>query len=265
MTDEPSTLVSELIDRDAVDPDGDKIGNIFDVYLDDASGQPEWLAVSTGLFGSKVSFVPIAGAHFVDDDLQVAYSKDVVKDAPRAEPDGQLSPDEEDALYAHYGQSAAPSTDEFDDRDVEMGAERRDDPGGNDVSGSDTDAVMTRSEEELDVNTSTRQAGVARLRKWVETEHVSMTVPIRREKARLVVEPVTDANRDDALAARNLSDEEHEVVLSEEVVDVSKTVVPKERVRLETEVETDEVRVDEEIRKERIAMEEGGERPEQQR
>ena len=62
MTDTASTPVADLVDRTAVDPDGDKIGTIFDVYLDNDTDQPEWLAVNTGLFGSKVSFVPIAGA-----------------------------------------------------------------------------------------------------------------------------------------------------------------------------------------------------------
>jgi stress response protein YsnF len=70
----------------------------------------------------------------------------------------------------------------------------------------------------------------------------------------VVVEPITDANVDDALSGGDLTSEEHEVVLSEEVVDVDKRVVPKERVRLETDVEEREVTVDEEVRKERIEM-----------
>ena len=113
---------------------------------------------------------------------------------------------------------------------------------------------MTPSEEQLDVNTTTRETGTARLRKWVETENVTMTVPIRKEKARMVTEPVTDANRDAAMGGGDITEEEHEVTLSEEVIDVQKTVVPKERVRLETDVETEEVTVDEEVRKERIEM-----------
>jgi uncharacterized protein (TIGR02271 family) len=114
---------------------------------------------------------------------------------------------------------------------------------------------MTRSEEELEVSTRTQEVGKARLRKWVETEDVQMTVPIRREKARVVIEPITEANRDAALAGEEITTGEHDVVLSEEVVDVTKQVVPKERVRLETDVETDEVLVDEEVRKERIEFE----------
>ena len=114
--------------------------------------------------------------------------------------------------------------------------------------------AMTRSEEELDVSKHRQEAGRVRLRKWVETEDVHMTVPIRREKARLVTEPITDANRDAALSGPDISEAEHEVVLSEEVIEVDKRVVPKERVRLETEVETEEVPIDESVRKERIEM-----------
>src|SRR3954467_12067550 len=95
--------VNSWIGLTAVGPDGDKIGKINDVYADDDTGQPEWLAVTTGLFGTKVSFVPLTDASLVGDDLQVSYTKSVVKDAPHAEADGHLSPDEEAALYRHYG------------------------------------------------------------------------------------------------------------------------------------------------------------------
>lgn len=252
MPDNDSNPVSDLIDRTVVDPDGNKIGTGFDVYLDNDTGQPEWLAVTTGLFGTKVSFVPLAGASLVDDNVIVAHSKDTVKDAPRADADGQLSADEEAALYEHYGRTANTQT-VTDPLDVDI-ERTRSESEERDAGSQMTDDAMTRSEEKLDVSTRTQPVGKARLRKWVETEDVQMTVPLRREKARLVSEPITDANRDDALAGRDLTDAEHEITLSEEVVDVSKQVVPKERVRLETDIETDEGVVDEQVRKERIEM-----------
>ncbi len=238
----------QVIGRDAVDPSDSKIGTIADVYVDDETGQPTWLAVTTGLFGTKVSFVPLAGAQLSGDDVVVAYDKDLVKDAPKAEADGHLSPDDEAELYAHYGQAA--SGGRADDGAADVGRSGE----GQDTSGPETDDAMTRSEEELDVQTRTREASRVRLRKWIETEDVNITVPVRREKARLVTEPFTDANRDEAMRGGDLTSEEHEVVLSEEVIDVEKRVVPKERVRLETETETDEVVVDEQVRKERIEM-----------
>jgi uncharacterized protein (TIGR02271 family) len=245
MSDIDTSPVSDLTGRTVIDPDGDKVGTVFDVYIDNETDQPESLAITTGLFGTKVSFAPIAGATLVDDDLQIGYATDVVKDAPKADADGQLSPDEEAALYAHYGR---PNVSQGRSEDRTVGGE------GRNTSSPETDDAMTRSEEELDVSTRSQQVGKARLRKWVETENVQMTVPIRREKARLVTEPITDDNRDQALAGDDLSSDEHEITLSEEVVDVNKHVVPKERVRLETDVETREVTVDEDVRKERIEM-----------
>jgi uncharacterized protein (TIGR02271 family) len=239
ISNEPAS-VGELVGRNAVDCDGDKIGSIFDVYVDNDTGQPQWLAISTGLFGTKVSFAPLAGASLVDDDVYVAYTKSHVKDAPRAEADGQLSPEEEDELYAHYG---APGVGTVGTTDMAYDTE---------TAAPRTDDAMTRYEEELDVSKTMRPSGTARLRKWIETEDVQMTIPIRREKAKLVTEPVTDETFGAATSGPDLTESEHEITLSEEVVDVDKRVVPKERVRLETDVETDEVVVDEEVRKERI-------------
>jgi len=242
MSDLDTHPVSDLTGRTVIDPAGDKIGTVFDIYVDNETDQPEWLAITTGLFGTKVSFAPIAGAAIVGDDVQIDYDKSLVKDAPNAEADGQLTPKEEAALYAHYGRSTTTTG----------VAERA--TTGYDTNRRETDDAMTRSEEELDVSKRTQAVGKARLRKWIETENVTMTVPVRREKARLVTEPITDANVGAAMSGDDLTTDEHEVVLSEEVVDVDKRVVPKERVRLETDVETREVAVDEQVRKERIEM-----------
>lgn len=245
MSDITTSSVTDFTSRTVLDPSGDKVGTVSDVYLDNDSGQPEWLAVSTGMFGTKVSFVPLADASITGDDVMVAHSKAMIKDAPRAEADGQLSPEEESALYAYYGRGGTMATTETTNVATTQ---------GRDTSGPMTDDAMTRSEEEIDVEKRTQQAGKARLRKWIETEKVQMTVPVRRESARLVTEPITDANRDAAYSGGDLTTEEHEITLTEEVVDVDKTVVPKERVRLETDVETSEVVVDEDVRKERIEM-----------
>ncbi len=115
---------------------------------------------------------------------------------------------------------------------------------------TDDDDAMTRSEEELEVSKHRTEVGRARLRKWIETEYVNITVPIRREKARLVIEAAGERNLSDMLDAPEL----REVTLSEEQIDISKRVVPKERVRLEKVVELEEVPVDEAIRKERIGF-----------
>jgi uncharacterized protein (TIGR02271 family) len=255
--------------RTLVDRDGDKIGKIEDIYLDRSSGEPEWAAVKTGLFGSNVSFVPIHDASPSGDDLRVAYEKDQVKDAPNVDPDGELSPEEERRLYQHYGRGDYDEwTTDSEDRthatygrdDVDF--DRDDDAGtvGRDTSGPTTDDAMTRSEEELAVGTQRRETGRARLRKWVETENVTETVPVQREEVRLEREPITDANRGDALDGPEISEEEHEVTLHAEEPVVEKRTVPKERVRLDKDVHTDEETVSEEVRKERIEADGDAER-----
>ena len=99
---------------------------------------------------------------------------------------------------------------------------------------------MTRSEERLQVGTQTREAGRARLRKYVVTENVTQTVPVSHEEVRIEREPITDANVGDATSGPAISEEEHEVVLHEERPVVAKEAVPVERVRLDKETVTDQ-------------------------
>ena len=113
---------------------------------------------------------------------------------------------------------------------------------------------MTRSEEELEVGTERREAGRARLRKYVVTENVETTVPVQREEVRVEREPITDANRRRARAGPDISEEEHEVA-PRRGAGGREGVVPKERVRMETDTVTDERTVSEEVRKERIEAE----------
>jgi uncharacterized protein (TIGR02271 family) len=120
------------------------------------------------------------------------------------------------------------------------------------VSGPETDRAMTRSEEELRVGTTERETGKARLRKYVVTENVTQTVPVQREEVRIEREPITDANADDAMDGPAISEEEHEVTLHTEEPVVEKRAVPKERVRLDKDVVTDEETVSEQVRQERI-------------
>ena len=238
-----------------IDTDGDKIGNVGQIYLDDSTGEPNWVTVKTGLFGTSESFVPLSGASISGSDIVVTYDKATVKDAPRVDADGHLSPEEEDSLYRYYrldgGADIDRGTDSDRGADYDEGADRRATV-GHDTSGPTTDDAMTRSEERVNVGTQTREAGRARLRKYVVTENVTQTVPVSREEIRVEREPITEANRGEALSGPAISDEEHEVVLHEERPVVEKEAVPVERVRLDTETVTDEVTVDEEVRKEQI-------------
>jgi uncharacterized protein (TIGR02271 family) len=311
--------------QNLTDSAGDKIGKIEEIYLDTDTNEPEWALVTTGLFGSKQTFVPIRDASEADGSLRVPFAKDDVKDAPKVDPDGQLSQTEEAELYRHYGMSYSESdsdtglgeggagissssgtsasglsstsgdTDydrssttsgdvdydrssttsgdvdydrsrtttgdvDYDrsrtttgDVDYDRDASARGTV-GEDVSGPETDDAMTRSEEELAVGTRQREAGRARLRKYVVTDEVQETVPVRREELRVEREPITDANVGSATDGPELSEEEHEVVLREEEAVVEKRVVPKERVRLDKDVEVEEKTVSESVAREEIEV-----------
>jgi uncharacterized protein (TIGR02271 family) len=243
MTTFETQQVATWVGRTVEDVNGDKIGTVDAIYEDDDGSGPEWFAVSTGLFGSHVSFVPVQGATATGDTLRVPWEKSVVKDAPRAEADGHLSPEEEGRLYSYYG---------MDWSQQNQTTERATAP----TSGRSTtdDDAMTRSEEEIDVHTRSRETGRVRLRKWVETEQVNVTVPVRREVARVVTEPITSANVGQAMSGPDFTESTHDVVLNEEQVVVDKQVVPKERVRLEKDVVEEQREVTDEVRKERIAM-----------
>ncbi len=252
--------------HDARGTNGDKLGKIEDIYLDEQTGKPEWLAIKTGMFGGNVSFVPLAKASFEAEVITVPYDKATVKGAPNADPDGQLSQQEESELYRHYGLDYGEVRSDSGLPEGERngghgnGSDRSGDPTpdgtqgvvGNDVSGRETDRAMTRSEEELRVGTTQRESGTARLRKYVVTENVTQTVPVQREEVRVEREPITDANADDAMDGPAISEEEHEVVLHAEEPVAEKRVVPKERVRMDKDVVTEEQTVAEEVRQERI-------------
>ena len=92
----------ELIGRKVVDSENNKIGTIGQVYLDDRTGEPEWVTVKTGLFGGRESFVPLGPADMQGDDLRVPFDKELVKEAPSLGTDEHLSPEEEARLYRHY-------------------------------------------------------------------------------------------------------------------------------------------------------------------
>ena len=291
--------IDDIIGAEAVGPDNDKIGKVGQIYIDQDSQQPVWASVKSGLFGTSESLVPLQGADWDRSALHLAFHKDRVKDAPRVDPDAELSPEEQERLYEYYGLTGSGSSHGGSDRVVDDpiasdrdrytaagGGEGAVDAGtetgfgagaagagaagagygagtgrtgtdaesgvGHDTSGRNTDDAMTRSEERLRVGTERVQTGRARLRKYVVTENQTVTVPVTREEVRLEREPITDGDRGASLGAADLSEEDHEIVLTEERPVVQKETVPVERVRLEKESVTTQQQVTEDVRHEEI-------------
>ena len=253
--------IHTLTDATAYDQAGQKIGQVATIYQDQATGQPEWLTVKTGLFGMKETFVPLALARPRGaGEVELATDKETINDAPRVDPDGKLSETEEQQLFSYYGLG-------YSERRSptglpETGGQTADEVGGvpsgtqgYDTSGPTTDDAMTRSEEQMRVGTAAEETGRARLRKYVVTETVQQSVPVSHEEVRVEREPITEANRDAALSGPAISEEEHEVTLHAERPVVEKEAVPVERVRLAKERVTGEETVSGDIRKEHIETE----------
>ncbi|MFI7675722.1 DUF2382 domain-containing protein [Actinophytocola sp. NPDC049390] len=279
-------MVNQLYDCQVVDPRGEKIGAVKRVWLDGRTGDPLWASVHTGLFGLKESFVPLQRAELRNDQLQVPVDKEQVKDSPRIEATHDHMTDEEQAaLYRHYGfgpQGGAPgqtsqrqtSQRQTTQRQTSQrrpgsslqpeeypgrGREHRGDPR------STRDDAMTRSEERLNVGTEQVETGKVRLVKHVVTEQQQVQVPVKREEARLEREPITDANRGDAMRGKDITEAEHEMTLHAERPVVKKETEPVERVRLAKEEVTDTETVSDTVRKEQIDLEDGRSRDDRRR
>lgn len=95
--DSESWIGSTLIGNDDC-----KLGTIEAIYFDGESGRAQWMAVKSGLLGTKHSFVPLAGATPADDAVVTPYDKSQVDDAPKIAPDEDLADEQVVELYAYY-------------------------------------------------------------------------------------------------------------------------------------------------------------------
>jgi uncharacterized protein (TIGR02271 family) len=280
-----TSSLGSLSGKQLVGTDGESIGKIKDVYESTDGSGGTFATVTTGLFGGGASFFPLDAAELRGDDVAVPYSKSFIKDAPRVENDEELTAPEEQRLFEYYSLGGGTSTGtsagmtDGTTTDTTTGStgamttgattgatagamtgsttgDRGNEHGtvGHDTSGPTTDSAMTRSEEQLRVGTERVEAGRARLRKYVTSETETRTVPVSHEEVRVEREPITDANMPAAMDGPAISEEEHEVVLTEERPVVQKEAVPVERVRLDTETVTEQAQVSEEVRKEQIDM-----------
>ncbi|HEV7725553.1 MAG TPA: PRC and DUF2382 domain-containing protein [Modestobacter sp.] len=266
--------VSASIGGTAYGANGDKLGIVEHFFVDDRTGAPSWVAVATGLFGTRHSIVPALDATFTDGALRVPVTADAVKGAPHLTGD-HLAPDDEAALRRHYGMGDS-GTSPVVGRDLAVETDPGDQPSADGPSGggqhrapdsntdtdTDTDGAMTRSEEHLDVGTERVAATRARVIKYIVTEEVQITVPIRREEIRVEQVPI-DAP-DDGPGETLLPDQPAEgtaaggrpgeIILHTERPVVTVEVVPLERVRLRTEQVQGQERVTEQVQREQIIV-----------
>ena len=266
--------IEDLANATAYDVNGDKVGSVQDVYVNDTTGQPDFITVNHGLFGTGSSIVPLRGHSLRNGELHLAFPKDRIEDAPDLDDNGHLTTNDQDALYRHYAltevqdvttyETGAPADGAVDagtagaagvGAAAGLGAA---DAGYADcvagaadagVAGTDSDELI-RSEEQLNVSKDRVESGEVHLRKYVVTETETVEVPVEREEVRIVREPITEADR--AAHTGAIGEAEASVTLHEDQVTVTKESVPVEKVSLETETVRDTETVSEEVRKERF-------------
>ena len=124
--------LSAAIGSTAYDGSGAKIGTVEHFFVDDRTGQPTWVAISTGLFGTRVSLVPLRDCTWDGNALTIPFDKTALKTAPQHEPGTALSPSDEDDLHRHYGSGKPEST-------VDAVRDSSDDSGIRDEIAADTD------------------------------------------------------------------------------------------------------------------------------
>lgn len=287
-----SNDIKDLFKATAYDNAGDKLGSVKEIFVDDKSGQPTFVEVNHGLFGMNSSLVPMRGHKFDGENLNLAFAKDRVKDAPDFDADQALTPEQQNEIYRHYGLDNVEDTTRYgegagnqDAGEERSTLDRHEAAGGNTagaagagVAGANSgaterDAAQTgdaantaanreaavnnegeiiRSEERLNVQKDKVQTGEARLRKYVVTDTETVEVPVTREEVRVERTPIS---ADEAANYKGSIDEggqEASVTLSEERVSVNKETVPVEKVSLNKEQITETERHTEELRKEQI-------------
>lgn len=287
------------MDRNALDQlqnstvfatDGDKIGSVGQVYLDDVTNEPTFVTVKTGLFGARETFVPLQQAQTTADGITVPFEKSFVKDAPNVDADGSLTPEEEQRIYEYYSMEYSysvehPAADHDgdvrrDDVRTDAGAagvagtagvagvaDRRDeavvDGDRRDVADRDRRDVTDRDrrdvtdadsvvvkDEHLNVGTERRASGRVRLRKQAYTTTETVEVPVTREEVVVERESV-DPNSAEARTAGR--DGDVEVTTYEETPVVNKTV-DAEKVSLGKRQVQDTETVTEEVRHEDVKV-----------
>jgi len=285
------TRPADVEGRTVVTRDGEKIGRVDTVFLDVRTNQPEWAAVSTGMFGKHVSLLPLsAAAVLADGNLQVPFDKAKVKGAPHHDPSVDLKTSDEAELFRYYGVSygagdAETGADDTETRtkgsgwaatgsgDSTAGSPPAFETGGEPSTYETHDGPLS-PETSLDRGDRARRsdtgerpvAGVAtrsgtRLVKYIVTEQVTMTVPVSHEEVRVERAPSSEAELgsrgtpvgDDVHGGDEHGDD-HEVVLHAERPIVHMETVPVERVRLDAETISGNETAGGEVHKEQIDL-----------
>lgn len=206
--------------------DGQEIGSVREIYLDPQTGEPTMARVSTGISVTSESLLPLQAATLDGHDLHVPYSLEQVKAAPATAAPGGFGTLEQERLYRHYGAPA---------------------------SGASDAPTLIRSEERLRVGMQPFVTERLKLRKYVVTEEVTVTVQVRHEEFRLERVPVDAVEGEPAGGGADaLAEEDYEFILHAERPVVQTEVVPVERVLVRKDIISENQTISGQVRKEQI-------------
>jgi uncharacterized protein (TIGR02271 family) len=253
---------AQLFGYDVIDGEGNKVGSVDNVWVDDATNELEFIGVKTGWLMGKTHVIPVSDAQIGNDSITVSFPQDTIKDAPSFGGDHELSSEEEDQIYSHYGvqRSTAPSpsglpaggtTEGFSDTNTGTTSSYGGTDTGMAATGEGDQAGMTLSEEQLRVGKREVQAGSVRLRKIVNTEHQEVPVELRREEVQIERIDASDAS----VPSDAFREQEVEVPVMREEAVVGKEARVTGGVALNKNVQTETETVGGDVRKEDVDIE----------
>jgi uncharacterized protein (TIGR02271 family) len=245
-----------------VDAEGKKAGSVHSLWVDTATNEPEFVAVKTGMMG-RTHIVPVAGAQIDESNrqLRVPYSQDQIGSAPHIDETAELSEQDEEQVYRHYGvqRSEAPSPTGLagdgvgtaSERDQHQHTEHTSDSG---TRGRRSDRIQL-SEERLRVTKEQEQAGEVRLGTRVVEHEETVEVPLREERVVIERTSVTGQVTPGEITGTS---ETIEVPVMRERANIEKEAVVTEEVNVRTEAVERTERVRETVRKEELVVDEEG-------
>lgn len=256
-----STDPTQVFGYDVTDTNGNKVGKVDNVWVDDATNELEFIGVKTGWLMGKTHVIPVANAQIADGSVQVPFDQDLIKNAPSFGGDEELSPEQEQEIYGYYGEgrstsesaSGLPSGTQAgsftNDRTNAYAADAN-----YETSNSDDDQSVTLHEEELAVDKQQVSAGQVRLRKVIHTEHREVPVELRREEVEIERVPASgNINDDGAFQAQEVT-----VPLTREEAVVGTESRATEQVRLNKTVSTETENVGGDVRREDVETDDAG-------
>ena len=229
--------IKDLFNATAYDKDGEKLGDVNEVFVDDQSGQPTFVEINHGLFGMNSSLVPLRGHDFSGDDLKLGFSKDRIKDAPDFDSDKPLTPEAQSDIFKHYGLENAHDVTDYKDSNLDSKRDAQ--------AGADKDHNLTAGAGAAGAGAGVAGAGVAGAHADEKKAATHTTDAAATERKAGVA--------DDAAAARTNND--GELIRSEEQLNVNKERVATGEARLRKYVVTDTESVEVPVEREEVRVE----------